>query len=76
VSREDAIRIEGTVIEVLPNQMVRVEFVNGHRILARMSGKMRLSFIRLSPADKVTVEMSPYDLSKGAIVERVNEIKS
>ncbi len=76
MSREDAIRIEGTVIEVLPNQMVRVEFVNGHRILARMSGKMRLSFIRLSPADKVTVEMSPYDLSKGAIVERVNEIKS
>ncbi|RPI62038.1 MAG: translation initiation factor IF-1 [Planctomycetaceae bacterium] len=76
MSREDAIRIEGTVIEVLPNQMVRVEFVNGHRILARRSGKMRLSFTRLSPADKVAVEMSPYDLSKGAIVERVNEMKS
>jgi translation initiation factor IF-1 len=76
VSREDAIRIEGTVIEVLPNNMVRVEFVNGHRILARMSGKMRLNFIRVSPADKVTVEMSPFDLSKGAVIERINEIKT
>ena len=76
MSREDVIRVEGTVIEVLPNKMIRVEFINGHRLLARMSGKMRLSFIRLSPSDKVTVEMSPYDLSKGVIVERVNEMKS
>ena len=72
MSREDSIRIEGKVIEVLPNQMVRVEFVNGHRILARVSGKMRLNFIRLAPADKVTVEVSPYDLSKGAIIERMS----
>lgn len=70
MSREDAIRIEGTVAEVLPNTMFRVELPNGHRILAHISGKMRLNFIRILPGDKVTVEMSPYDLSKGCITYR------
>jgi translation initiation factor IF-1 len=70
VSREDAIKIEGTVTEVLPNTMFRVELPNGHRILAHISGKMRLNFIRILPGDKVTVEMSPYDLSKGCITYR------
>jgi translation initiation factor IF-1 len=70
VSREDAIKIEGTVVEVLPNTMFRVELPNGHRILAHISGKMRLNFIRILPGDKVTVEMSPYDLSKGCITYR------
>lgn len=70
MSREDAIKIEGTVTEVLPNTMFRVELPNGHRILAHISGKMRLNFIRILPGDKVTVEMSPYDLSKGCITYR------
>jgi translation initiation factor IF-1 len=70
VSREDAIKIEGTVTEVLPNTMFRVELPNGHRILAHISGKMRLNFIRILPGDRVTVEMSPYDLSKGCITYR------
>lgn len=70
MSREDAIKIEGTVVEVLPNTMFRVELPNGHRILAHISGKMRLNFIRILPGDKVTIEMSPYDLSKGCITYR------
>ena len=70
MSREDAIKVEGTVVEVLPNTMFRVELPNGHRILAHISGKMRLNFIRILPGDKVTVEMSPYDLSKGCITYR------
>jgi translation initiation factor IF-1 len=70
VSREDAIKIEGTIVEVLPNTMFRVELPNGHRILAHISGKMRLNFIRILPGDRVTVEMSPYDLSKGCITYR------
>ena len=65
--REDAIRVEGTVVEVLPNNLFRVELANGHRFVAHTSGKMRLNFIRLLLGDKVTVEMSPYDLSKGCI---------
>ena len=65
--REDAIRVEGTVVEVLPNNLFRVELPNGHRFIAHTSGKMRLIFIRLLLGDKVTVEMSPYDLSKGCI---------
>jgi translation initiation factor IF-1 len=67
VRREDAIRVEGTVVEVLPNNLFRVELPNGHRFIAHPSGKMRLNFIRLLLGDKVTVEMSPYDLSKGCI---------
>ncbi|MBI3413769.1 MAG: translation initiation factor IF-1 [Verrucomicrobia bacterium] len=70
MSREDAIKIEGTIVEVLPNTMFRVELPNGHRILAHISGKMRLNFIRILPGDKVAVEMSPYDLSKGCITYR------
>lgn len=64
---EEAIRVEGTVVEVLPNNLFRVELVNGHRFIAHTSGKMRLNFVRLLIGDKVTVEMSPYDLSKGCI---------
>ena len=70
MAKEEPIRIEGTVIELLPNTMFRVELPNKHRILAHISGKMRLHFIRLMPGDKVTVEMSPYDLSKGRITFR------
>ncbi len=70
MAKEDAIKIEGTVVELLPNTMFRVELPNGHRILAHISGKMRLNFIRLLPGDKVMVEMSPYDLSKGRITFR------
>ena len=71
--REEAIRVEGTVVEVLPNNLFRVELANGHRFVAHTSGKMRMNFIRLVSGDKVTVEMSPYDLSKGLIV--LNEEK-
>ena len=67
MAREDAIQLEGAVVEVLPNTMYRVELSNGHRVLAHVSGKMRLNFTRFVPGDKVTLEMSPYDLSKGCI---------
>ena len=70
MAREEAIKLEGTVVELLTNTMFRVELPNGHRILAHISGKMRLHFIRLLPGDKVMVEMSPYDLSKGRITFR------
>ena len=70
MSRDDAIRVEGRVVEVLPNTMFRVALPNGHRILAHISGKMRLNFIRILPGDRVVVEMSPYDLSKGCITYR------
>jgi translation initiation factor IF-1 len=63
----EAIRVEGTVVEVLPKNLFRVELPNGHRFIAHVSGKIRLNFIRLAAGDKVTVEMSPYDLSKGCI---------
>ncbi len=67
---KESIRVGGEVKEVLPNTMFRVTLENGHEILAHISGKMRLNFIRILPGDKVTVEMSPYDLSKGRIVFR------
>jgi translation initiation factor IF-1 len=67
MAREDAIQIEGAVVEVLPNTMYRVELCNGHRVLAHVSGKMRRNSTRFLPGDKVTLEMSPYDLSKGCI---------
>ncbi|HRJ72354.1 MAG TPA: translation initiation factor IF-1 [Terrimicrobiaceae bacterium] len=70
MAKKDAIEIEGKVVELLPNTMFRVELVNGHRILAHISGKMRLHFIRILPGDKVMVEMSPYDLTKGRITFR------
>ncbi len=68
--KEDAIEVEGTVVETLPNAMFRVELPNGHRILAHISGKMRMHFIRILPGDKVTVELSPYDLTRGRITYR------
>ncbi|MGN0586170.1 MAG: translation initiation factor IF-1 [Oscillospiraceae bacterium] len=70
MSKEDVIDVEGTVIEALPNAMFQVELANGHQILAHVSGKLRMNYIRIVPGDKVTVEMSPYDLSKGRITWR------
>ena len=68
--KKDAIRVEGKVIDALPNSVFRVELENGHRIMAHVSGKMRMHFIRILPGDGVTVEMSPYDLTRGRIVLR------
>lgn len=70
MAKEDVLELEGTVIEALPNAMFQVEFENGHRILAHISGKLRMNFIRILPGDKVTVEMSPYDLTRGRITWR------
>src|SRR5436853_7316794 len=70
MARKDAIEVEGTVVELLPNTMFRVQLPNGHRLLAHISGKMRLHFIRILPGDKVMLEVSPYDLSKGRITYR------
>ncbi len=70
MAKEDAIEVEGTVVEPLPNAMFRVELANGHRVLAHISGKMRMHFIRILPGDKVTVELSPYDLTRGRIIYR------
>lgn len=70
MSKEDAIELEGTVVEALPNAMFQVELSNGHKILAHISGKLRMNYIRIVPGDKVTVEMSPYDLTKGRITWR------
>jgi len=70
MAKKDAIEVEGKVVELLPNTMFRIELANGHRVLAHISGKMRLHFIRILPGDKVMVEMSPYDLTKGRITYR------
>jgi translation initiation factor IF-1 len=70
MAKEDAIAAEGTVIETLPNAMFKVELENGHRVLAHISGKMRMHYIKILPGDKVQVELSPYDLSRGRIVYR------
>ena len=70
MAKEESIEIEGTVVESLPNAMFRVELSNGHKILAHISGKMRMHYIRILPGDKVTVEMSPYDLTRGRITYR------
>jgi translation initiation factor IF-1 len=67
---KDVIRVEGKVTEALPNAVFRVELENGHKVLAHVSGRMRMHFIRILPGDQVTVELSPYDLSKGRIVYR------
>jgi len=69
--KEEAIEVAGTVIEPLPNAMFRVELETGHRVLAHISGKMRMHFIKILPGDKVTVELSPYDLTRGRITYRV-----
>jgi translation initiation factor IF-1 len=68
--KEEAIEVIGTVVEPLPNAMFRVELDNGHRVLAHISGKMRMHFIRILPGDKVKVELSPYDLTRGRITYR------
>ena len=70
MAKEEAIEVEGTVVETLPNAMFRVELQNGHVITAHISGKMRMHYIKILPGDKVKVEMSPYDLTKGRITFR------
>ena len=70
MSKADVIEIEGVVVEKLPNAMFKVELENGHIVLAHISGKLRMNFIKMLPGDKVTLEMSPYDLSKGRIIWR------
>ena len=70
MAKDDVIELEGTVIEALPNAMFQVELPTGHKILAHISGKLRMNFIRILPGDKVTVQMSPYDLTRGRITWR------
>lgn len=70
MSKQDMIEVEGTVVEALPNATFHVELSNGHRILAHISGKLRMNYIRILPGDKVKVEMSPYDLTRGRITWR------
>lgn len=70
MAKEDVIEVAGIVVETLPNAMFQVELENGHEILAHVSGKIRMNYIRILPGDKVTVEMSPYDLTKGRITYR------
>lgn len=70
LSKEDAIELEGTVVEPLPNAMFKVELENGHQVLAHISGKMRMHYIKILPGDRVTVELSPYDLDRGRITYR------
>jgi translation initiation factor IF-1 len=70
VAKEAGVQVEGVVIEPLPNAMFRVELENGHKVLAHVAGKMRMNWIRILPGDKVTVELSPYDLTRGRIVYR------
>ena len=70
MSKEDVIEVEGTVVEALPNAMFQVELENGHIVLAHVSGKMRMNFIRILPGDKVTMELTPYDLTRGRITYR------
>ena len=70
MAKQDVIELEGTVLDTLPNEMFKVELENGHEILAHVSGKIRMNYIRILPGDKVTVEMSPYDLTRGRITYR------
>ena len=70
MAKDDVLELEGRVIEALPNAMFQVELENGHKVLAHISGKLRMNFIRILPGDKVTLEMSPYDLTKGRITWR------
>jgi translation initiation factor IF-1 len=70
LSKEDVLEVEGVILEALPNAQFKVELSNGHQILAHISGKLRMNYIRILPGDKVTVEMSPYDLTKGRITWR------
>jgi translation initiation factor IF-1 len=70
MGKQDVIEVEGTVVEPLPNAMFRVELENGHKVLAHISGKMRMNFIKILSGDRVTVELSPYDLTRGRIIYR------
>jgi len=70
MAKEEGVQVEGTVVEPLPNAMFRVELENGHKVLAHISGKMRMNFIKILPGDKVTVELSAYDLTRGRIIYR------
>lgn len=70
LAKDDVIEVEGKVIEALPNAMFQVELDNGHKVLAHISGKLRMNFIRILPGDRVTLELSPYDLTRGRIVWR------
>lgn len=70
MSKDDIIEVEGTVLEALPNAMFQVELENGHKVLAHISGKLRMNFIRILPGDRVTIELSPYDLTRGRITWR------
>jgi len=71
MSKKEVIEVEGTVVEPLPNAMFRVELSNGHKVLAHISGKIRLHYIKILPGDRVLIELSPYDLSRGRIVYRL-----
>ncbi len=75
MAKEEAIEVEGTIIEPLPNAMFRVELDNGHKVLAHISGKMRMHFIKILPGDRVTVELSPYDLTRGRVTFRAKSAK-
>ena len=70
MAKDDVLELEGVVVETLPNAMFKVELENGHQVLAHISGKLRMNFIKILPGDKVTIEMSPYDLSRGRITWR------
>ncbi len=70
MSKQDVIEVEGTILEALPNAMFKVQLVNGHHVLAHISGKIRMNFIKILPGDKVTVELTPYDLNRGRITYR------
>ena len=70
MAKQDAIEVEGTVVEALPNAMFQVKLENGHMVLAHVSGKIRMNFIRILPGDRVTLELTPYDLTRGRIVYR------
>ncbi len=70
MAKEEAIEVEGTILEPLPNAMFRVELENGHKVLAHISGKMRMHYIKILPGDQVTVELSPYDLTRGRVTFR------
>ena len=70
MSKQDVIEVEGTILEALPNAMFQVQLVNGHTILAHISGKIRMNFIKILPGDKLTVELTPYDLNRGRITYR------
>lgn len=73
MAKDDAIEVQGTITETLPNAMFRVELDNGHKVLAHISGKMRMHYIKILPGDRVTVELSPYDLTRGRITYRIGK---